>query len=534
MKDDVLVPLAWVDASIGDTVASDGLFTDGDWVETKDQDPNGSVRLIQLADIGEGTFLDKSARFLTRTQAHALNCRFLTKGDLLVARMAEPLGRCCIFPLDGDEKYVTVVDVCVVRLGTSPIDTRFMMYAINSPRTRANIETLSSGSTRKRVSRGNLARVAVPLAPLLEQRRIVAKIEELFSELDKGIESLKTARGQLEVYRQSVLKHAFEGKLTAQWREENKDRLEKPEQLLARVEQGRVTRYDRQLKRWKIAVKEWEDAGKTSTRPPKPKVPAEVTDTPGGIAAKLPELPEGWLWLRLDSIADIVGGITKNQTRSRLPHKMKYLRVANVYADKISTDNVHEIGVTEAEARKVALEVGDLLVVEGNGSMDQIGRVAMWNGELPVCGHQNHLIRVRLANGVEPRFVLQFLLSPQGRDLIVKEASSTSGLHTLSISKVSNLFVPVASPSEEMTIVAEIDEKLARIDRALEEVDIQLAKSEALRQAILKKAFSGQLVAHDPNDETVSVLLNRIREEKRQASKRDRARPHVHETKATA
>ena len=391
-----------------------------------------------------------------------------------------------------------------------------------------------TGTTRLKLTQNALMRLPVHVAPKNEQCRIVAKIEELFSELDKGIESLKTARRQLEVYRQSVLKHAFEGKLTAQWREENKDRLEKPEQLLARVKQGRVTRYDRQLKRWKMAVKEWEDAGKTSTRPPKPKVPAEVTDTPGGIAAKLPELPEGWLWLRLDSIADIVGGITKNQTRSRLPHKMKYLRVANVYADKISTDNVHEIGVTEAEARKVALEVGDLLVVEGNGSMDQIGRVAMWNGELPVCGHQNHLIRVRLANGFEPRFVLQFLLSPQGRDLIVKEASSTSGLHTLSISKVSNLFVPVASPSEEVTIVAEIDEKLARIDRALEEVDIQLAKSEALRQAILKKAFSGQLVAHDPNDETASVLLNRIREEKRQASKRDRARPHGHEAKATS
>ena len=159
MSDDVQALLAWVDAGIGDTVASDGLFTDGDWVETKDQDPNGSVRLIQLADIGEGTFLDKSARFLTKAKAHALNCTFLAKGDLLVARLAEPLGRCCIFPLEGVEEYVTVVDVCVVRFGASPIDPKYLMYAINSPRTRAGIEALSSGSTRKRVSRANLASV---------------------------------------------------------------------------------------------------------------------------------------------------------------------------------------------------------------------------------------------------------------------------------------------------------------------------------------------------------------------------------------
>ena len=93
------------------------------------------------------------------------------------------------------------------------------------------------------------------LPPTEEQRRIVAKIEELFSELDKGVESLKTARAHLKVYRQAVLKHAFEGKLTAQWREENKDKLEKPEQLLARIKQERETRDERQLKEWRTAIK---------------------------------------------------------------------------------------------------------------------------------------------------------------------------------------------------------------------------------------------------------------------------------------
>ena len=89
----------------------------------------------------------------------------------------------------------------------------------------------------------------VPIPPEREQRRIAAKIEELFSELDKGIESLKMARRQLAVYRQSVLKHAFEGKLTARWRAENKDKLETPEQLLARIKRERSARYEQQLKR---------------------------------------------------------------------------------------------------------------------------------------------------------------------------------------------------------------------------------------------------------------------------------------------
>ena len=203
---------------------------------------------------------------------------------------------------------------------------------------------------------------------------------------------------------------------------------------------------------------------------------------------------------------------------------MKYLRGANVYADKIITDDIYEIGVTDSEAKAVALKVGDLLVVEGNGSIDQIGRVAMWDGELPVCGHQNHLIRVRLATKLNSRFHLQFLLSPLGRDLIVKEANSTSGLHTLSISKVSNLIVPVASLAEASAVVVQIEEKLSRIDKTLEDIDAQLARSKALRQSILKKAFSGQLVPQDPNDEPASVLLDRIRAEREQVAKNNHSK----------
>ena len=533
MMDVAEMPPGWVYATVGEVITSDGIFTDGDWVETKDQDPNGDVRLIQLADIGDGSFIDKSSRFLTKTKAHELNCTFLTKGDLLVARMPDPLGRCCIFPLDGVEKYVTVVDVCAVRLGTSSITPKYVMYAINSPRTRTAIEALKSGSTRKRISRGNLARVEIPLAPQNEQRRIVAKIEELFSELDKGIESLKAARAKLNIYRQAVLKHAFEGKLTAQWREENKDKLETPERLLARIKQQREARYEQRLQEWKAAVKRWEEGGKSGRKPAKPKKPLQLVDVPQDLIVKLPHLPEGWLWAYLSDISDVSGGLTKNQKRNSLPRKMKYLRVANVYADEILTDDIHEIGVTDSEAKAVALKAGDLLIVEGNGSIDQIGRVALWDGELSDCGHQNHLIRTRLLKNFLPRFFLQFLLSPLGRDLIVREASSTSGLHTLSISKVSNLVVPVASSAEESAVVAQIEERLSKVDKTLEDIDTQLVMSEALRQSILKNAFSGQLVPQDPDDEPASSLLERIKAEKA-ARSQNNTRAKRRRTTATA
>ena len=208
------IPSGWAWATIPEMIPSKGVFVDGDWIESKDQDPNGEVRLIQLADIGNGDFRNKSSRFLTLKRANALNCTFLWQNDVLVARMPDPIGRACLFPFNKENSFVTAVDVAIVRLGEKSVIPKYLMYASNNLYIRREIESLQSGTTRKRISRSNLAIIKFPLPPLPEQHRIVAKIAELFSSLDKGIESLTSAQQQLKVYRQAVLKWAFEGKFT--------------------------------------------------------------------------------------------------------------------------------------------------------------------------------------------------------------------------------------------------------------------------------------------------------------------------------
>ena len=190
-------------------VTDDGLFCDGDWIEKKDQDPNGEIRLIQLADIGVCEFKNKSSKYLTEKKAKELNCTFLQKGDILIARLPDPLGRACIFPLD--EKCITAVDIAIVRLHReSEVDASYVMYLINSPQFRNKVKLYESGTTRKRISRKNLDKIEFELPPIEVQRRIVTRIEELFSELDSGVETLKKTKAQLAVYRQAVLKEAFE------------------------------------------------------------------------------------------------------------------------------------------------------------------------------------------------------------------------------------------------------------------------------------------------------------------------------------
>lgn len=214
------LPAGWTSAVLPELIAADGVFIDGDWVESKDQDPNGGVRLTQLADVGDGSYRNRSARYLTQQKAHQLRCTILQPGDVLIARMPEPLGRACIFPGD-PMPCVTVVDVCIVRPGQNSVNPRWLMHTINAPQFRRSVAALEKGTTRKRISRGNLALIALPIPPRMEQDRIVDAIEEQFSRLESGVAALERVIGQLThgqsgrvgALRRAVLAAAVAGKL---------------------------------------------------------------------------------------------------------------------------------------------------------------------------------------------------------------------------------------------------------------------------------------------------------------------------------
>lgn len=229
--------------------------------------------------------------------------------------------------------------------------------------------------------------------------------------------------------------------------------------------------------------------------------------------------------VRMDDIGKVTGGLTKNAKRAELPLKKAYLRVANVYSNEVRLEDVLEIGLTESEYEKTKLTYGDLLIVEGNGSIDQIGRVAMWKDEIPECTHQNHLIRWRRSNqSVISEFILTYLLSPAGRTQIISAASSTSGLHTLSVSKISALELNVPPAEEQSEIVRRVEKLFAFADRLEKRLSQAQAAVQKLTPALLAKAFRGELVPQDPNDEPASELLKRLQESRTESTKPSRAR----------
>ena len=196
----------------------------------------------------------------------------------------------------------------------------------------------------------------------------------------------------------------------------------------------------------------------------------------------------------LAEVAEISGGITKNAKRSALPIQRPYLSVANVHFNRIDTNNLSNIGVNEAELARAQLMPGDLMVVEGNGSLSQLGRVAIWHGQVSGCLHQNHLIKVRPKPTVKSKWLLYWLMSSAGREAIEATASSTSGLHTLSLAKVGSLPAPIASLEEQEATIAYIDLHLSRLDEAITTLQGIQAKLKQARASILKAAVEGRLV----------------------------------------
>lgn len=366
---------------------------------------------------------------------------------------------------------------------------KYLLYSLN----QTNFNGLVNGTTRLKLTQASLRKIPVNLAPFKEQQLIVAKIEELFSELDSGIASLKTAQQQLKIYRQSLLKHAFEGKLTEQWRKDNADKFETPEQLLARIQTERETRYQQQLDEWKQAVKEWEAKGKEGKKPSKPKRLSILKEVAGNGLVELSNLPVAWNYVRLGLLIDepTYGTSAKCSYESE---GVGVLRIPNIINGVVDDNDLKFARFDTGEVDHLALKKGDLLTIRSNGSISLVGTCAIIKEKDVKHIFAGYLIRLRPNQKlILPSFLLAAMSSYILRQQIERAAKSTSGVNNINSGELQNLIIPIASIEEQKEIVNKLEEKLSIIEQNEKEIESALAKAELLRQSILKKAFSGKL-----------------------------------------
>jgi type I restriction enzyme S subunit len=498
------LPAGWTEAKIGDLIGAAGIFCDGDWVESKDQDPLGDVRLIQLADVGDGRYLNKSNRFLTSSKAAELKCTYIRPGDLLVARMPDPLGRVCIFP--GDTKpSVTVVDVCIVR-PASPVNLSWLMHQLNAPQVRRQVAALQSGSTRKRISRMNLATIRFPLAPSPEQDRIASVADRSLSKLDAAVAALERVRANLKRYRASVLKAAVEGRLVPTEaelaRKEGRD-YEPASALLNRILAERRRRWEgEQLTKFGDAGKEPPKNWRTKYKEP------VAPDTTG-----LPSLPEGWCWSTLGQCFEVhVGATPSRATKEYWDGDIPWVASGEVQFCRIfdTREKITHAGLTNSSTR--VNPVGSVIL-----NMIGEGRTRGKAGilEVAACNNQNCAAIWVSVTPIQPRYVY-FWLSFRYEE--TRQLGSGNNQPAMNKTIVEGIPIPVPPVREQEAILEAGEDQLSVIDHLEANLETKLKSAQALRRSILRHAFTGNLVPQDPNDEPASTLLERIRAERATAT----------------
>lgn len=418
---------------------------------------------------------------------------------------------------------------------------------------RATLAKFGKGSTHTTIYYPEWMSVHIALPPLVEQRAIVAKIESLFSELDQGVAQLEAVRRQLGRYRQSVLKAAFEGRLTAQWRDQRCDErrregeahgkdqpepLPTADDLLARIRAERAAAHAARLAEWERAVAAWEAAGGKASGTKKPRKPAAPKDPPPLTKeelADLPELPEGWVWCRPEGIADFapyalgIGPFGSNLKVSDYRDQ----GVPLIFVKNITSSDFTPIQYIEStKAEELAPHTVEALDIVITKMGDPPGDVAIYPHGSPTAVLTADCVKFRVADlHVNRRFIATAIeTSTVKRQL----GLMTKGVaqKKISLARFKGLALPLAPHDEQTEIVNEIDARLSVVDAVERTIAAALKQAEALRQSILKKAFEGRLLSEaelaavraDPAYEPADQLLARIRESNAAAAPKKKTR----------
>ncbi|MBD3795581.1 MAG: restriction endonuclease subunit S [Epsilonproteobacteria bacterium] len=504
-----------------------------DWIETKLDEivikmTNGSSAKQHNEKIGlpisrietiwnEGIDFER-VKYIEENDKEFIEKYSLQNNDILLSHINSDshLGKTAIYKT----KYGTLIhgiNLLLLR-PSKELNADFLNYQFKHIRFRGDFVAVAQRAVNQSsINQQKLKQFDIKLAPLLEQKAIVAKIEQLFSELDNAVANLKTAQAKLKIYRQAVLKKAFEGELTKEWREKQTN-LPTADELLEQIKKEREVHYKQQLEEWKQAVKEWEENGQNSKKPSKPKQYKEKIEKFEYTKTKI---PENWNWTAFGKLflTSPQNGIYK--PASDYGTGTYIIRIDDFYDGKLIKKNgFKRLRLTDDEAKIYGVEENSIFINRVN-SMEYLGKCALVEKLDENVVFESNIMKINTML-VNNKYLTIFLSSRKGMQNLQINAKQAVNQASINQTDVSSTLVPLCSLEEQNQIVQEIESRLSVCDKIEETIKTTLAKSEALRQSILKKAFEGKLLSaqelenikNHPEYESAEALLKRIKKER--------------------
>jgi type I restriction enzyme S subunit len=374
---------------------------------------------------------------------------------------------------------------------------RFLKYRLNAADFVRFANHINTGD-RPRVDFDQIKTFGVDLPPRAEQERIADALDELFTNLDEGVAALERVRAHLGRYKIAILMAAVSGSLSA------KIRAVRPAVEPAAVMLARITAERRAI--WEGAQSERVNATERSSRS---SARIKYKEAVARVSGDLPPLPEGWCWATVDQSGEVRLGRQRAPQHHTGKHMRPYLRVANVYEDRLDLTDVKEMNFNPTEFETYALRNGDVLLNEGQ-SPELVGRPAIYRSEIAGCCYQKTLLRFRPHAGILPEWALIVFRSYLHSGRFRRSANITTSIGHLAAERFRPIEFPIPPTSEQVIIAETVEQQLSVVDHLEADIITKQASARALRESILSRAFTGQLVSQDRDDEPAAELLRQI------------------------